>query len=183
VSSGAGNITGDPCFVDPTNGDHHILPTSPCVDSGDGNALLLPSIDIDGDPRVFHGAVDMGADETILTLLWDQAGGPGTPLTISNHNLTTGSEYYNLFSLDLCPAGAGTGPYQGICLGTQPNYLFIVNQLQAPLGTPLFHFTASAPDATWGPYPVSPITLDALCFEFTGGAIAAVSRVTRVMIQ
>ena len=183
ASSGTGNITGDPLFADPINGDYHILPTSPCVDAGDINASLLPALDIDGDPRIFHGAPDMGADETVLSLLWEQAGGPGTPLTLSNYNLTIGNQYHSIFSLDLCPGGPGSGPYLGMCLTTMPNYFFILDQLQAPLGTPLFHFTAQDSYAIWGPYQIPPMTVDGIVFDFTGAVIGSVSPVTRIVVQ
>lgn len=32
---GIGNINADPLFADPTNGDYHLLPGSPCIDAGD----------------------------------------------------------------------------------------------------------------------------------------------------
>ena len=32
---GSGNISADPLFVDPGNGDYHLTADSPCVDAGD----------------------------------------------------------------------------------------------------------------------------------------------------
>ncbi len=48
---GDGNILSDPLFVDPTNGDYHLQPNSPCIDAGD------PSSPLDPDGTI----VDMGA--------------------------------------------------------------------------------------------------------------------------
>ncbi|MHC4640871.1 MAG: right-handed parallel beta-helix repeat-containing protein [Planctomycetota bacterium] len=78
---GIGNIGIDPCFVelgywDPNgtpadanddfwiDGDNHLLPDSPCIDAGD-NTAVPPSLvkDLDGNPRIMNGAVDMGAFE------------------------------------------------------------------------------------------------------------------------
>jgi hypothetical protein len=84
--SGDGNINSDPCFVchgywgsrddpnivvepnDPNAlwvcGDYHLLPTSPCIDAGDPNYNPAPEeFDIDNEPRVMGGRVDIGADE------------------------------------------------------------------------------------------------------------------------
>lgn len=61
---GAGNIDADPCFVDVENGDYHLLDDSSCIDIGDPNYSSAPGeTDIDGEPRVIHGRVDIGADE------------------------------------------------------------------------------------------------------------------------
>ncbi|MBA7641265.1 hypothetical protein ES703_48941 [subsurface metagenome] len=61
---GAGNIDADPCFVDSAIGDYHLLPDSPCIDAGD-NSAVPPSVvtDLDGNPRIINGTVDMGAYE------------------------------------------------------------------------------------------------------------------------
>ena len=34
-AEGTGNIDTDPLFIDPANGDYHLLPDSPCIDAGD----------------------------------------------------------------------------------------------------------------------------------------------------
>ncbi|MHC4072220.1 MAG: right-handed parallel beta-helix repeat-containing protein [Planctomycetota bacterium] len=61
---GTGNIDADPCFVDVENGDYHLLKDSLCINAGDPNYSGDPGQqDIDGQPRVNDGRVDIGADE------------------------------------------------------------------------------------------------------------------------
>jgi hypothetical protein len=60
----AGNNTNlVPDFVDGANGDHHLNSSSPMKNGGDNSAPYLPAVDIDGDPRIMGGRVDIGADE------------------------------------------------------------------------------------------------------------------------
>jgi parallel beta-helix repeat protein len=59
---GAGNITIAPLFTDFANGNLRILSNSPCVNSGN-NILVSDPIDLDDNPRVSGGTVDMGAYE------------------------------------------------------------------------------------------------------------------------
>ena len=70
---GEGNINTDPLFVD-ADGDDNIVGTedddlrlfegSPCIDAGD-NSAVPPSVvtDVEGNPRITNGRVDMGAYE------------------------------------------------------------------------------------------------------------------------
>ncbi len=66
-----GNISADPLFVDPANGDYHLQPDSPSVDAGTNEVAGLPTTDFDGDPRILDGdgdglaIVDMGIDEVL----------------------------------------------------------------------------------------------------------------------
>ncbi len=60
---GSGMIDVDPRFVEPAAGDLHLRFDSPCKDVGDGTVPDLPSLDIEGDPRIAGSDVDMGADE------------------------------------------------------------------------------------------------------------------------
>ncbi|UCF42388.1 MAG: DUF5011 domain-containing protein [Planctomycetota bacterium] len=83
---GEGNIDSDPCFVEagywadacdpniivePNNpnvvwvdGDYRLRRGSPCIDSGDPNYAAEPNeMDLDGNPRVVDGRIDMGAYE------------------------------------------------------------------------------------------------------------------------
>ncbi|MBW8040510.1 MAG: hypothetical protein FVQ85_10965 [Planctomycetes bacterium] len=78
---GQGNIDADPCFVDlgywdsndtPDDtmddfwieGDYHLLPDSPCINTGDPNYIAETNErDLDGKPRVIGCRIDMGAFE------------------------------------------------------------------------------------------------------------------------
>jgi hypothetical protein len=78
---GLGNIDVDPCFIDPgywnpngtpadanddfwVDGDYHLSLDSPCIDTGDPNFMAEPNeTDLDGNPRVIGGRIDMGAYE------------------------------------------------------------------------------------------------------------------------
>jgi parallel beta-helix repeat protein len=58
-----GNLSADPLFVNPANSDFHTQPTSPVVATGDMDAPLIPSADLDGKARTVCGTIDMGAYE------------------------------------------------------------------------------------------------------------------------
>ncbi|NQT00424.1 MAG: C10 family peptidase [Planctomycetes bacterium] len=61
---GDSNIDVDPLFVDPDNGDYHLQVNSPCVNTGYPHSDIDPfEIDLDGNPRITNGNVDMGAYE------------------------------------------------------------------------------------------------------------------------
>ncbi len=67
-----GNISADPLFTNPAQGDYHLQQGSPSIDSGDNQTLNLPDKDIDGGPRILDGdgngtaTIDMGVDEFLL---------------------------------------------------------------------------------------------------------------------
>jgi predicted outer membrane repeat protein len=64
--SGTGNINTDPCFVYPDSNDFHLLPNSPCINAGDPNYIPEPNeTDLDGNPRIDSGRIDMGAYESV----------------------------------------------------------------------------------------------------------------------
>jgi hypothetical protein len=69
---GVGNIGEDPLFVDAYGADAmagtedddlHLRSGSPCIDAGDAGGDYAGQVDMDGQPRVIYGHVDMGADE------------------------------------------------------------------------------------------------------------------------
>jgi hypothetical protein len=62
--AGTGNIDADPMFINAPGGDFRIPLASPAVDAGT-NSVTLPPTDIDGNPRVVYGTVDMGAFENV----------------------------------------------------------------------------------------------------------------------
>jgi predicted outer membrane repeat protein len=64
---GQGNIAADPLFVNEDSQDYHLLPTSPCIDAGDPNYIAEPNeTDLDGNPRIIGGRIDIGAYESPL---------------------------------------------------------------------------------------------------------------------
>lgn len=62
-SPGTGNIDSDPLFMDAGGADFHLTFPSPCRNKGLNSAPGIPDVDFDGNPRIAHGAADMGADE------------------------------------------------------------------------------------------------------------------------
>jgi len=65
---GTGNILSEPFFADSAVGDFHLSWNSPCKDAGDNAAPGLGTADMEGDPRIAHGAIDLGADEFYVHL-------------------------------------------------------------------------------------------------------------------
>jgi len=73
---GGGNVDADPLFVAPITatvaptiaGNYRLQPGSPAVNAG-SNGLVATAMDLDGNPRIWAGAVDMGAYETLAPWL------------------------------------------------------------------------------------------------------------------
>ncbi|MAG55462.1 MAG: hypothetical protein CMJ83_04145 [Planctomycetes bacterium] len=155
---------------------------SPARDAGEDLSSFF-TVDFSGNPRPFGGAWDIGAWEFSVptpALSMTQPGGPGTPLIIENTGLTVGNEYFNVFSPEPCPGPVGSGIFLGLC-ATNP--AFLIAQVQAPVGAAPFHFIANQGAVTWAPVSVPPLTLDAVCFDFTGTQLGPVAPVVRVAIQ
>ncbi len=61
---GEGNIDVDPLFISGLDGDYHLLPVSMCINAGDPDYIQEPNeADLDGNPRIIGGRIDMGAYE------------------------------------------------------------------------------------------------------------------------
>ncbi|MHC4574600.1 MAG: outer membrane protein assembly factor BamB family protein [Planctomycetota bacterium] len=76
ADDGADGWGDDPCTPDVNEaanddfGDLHLTLTSPCINTGDpGYTAAWNHVDMDGQPRVIGGRVDMGADEYALIIL------------------------------------------------------------------------------------------------------------------
>jgi hypothetical protein len=63
---GNNNFTNAPQLVNLQAGDLRLQPWSPCVNAGN-NAFITSSTDLDGNPRIFGGTVDVGAYENSYT--------------------------------------------------------------------------------------------------------------------
>lgn len=73
---GTGNITNAPLFVNLTGGDLHLLSNSPCINAGN-NSYVSSTNDLDGNPRIKGGTVDVGAYEyqtptSVISYAWLQ---------------------------------------------------------------------------------------------------------------
>ena len=97
-AGGIGNITNSPLFMDQAGGNLRLQATSPCVNAGN-NSYVNGSTDLDGNPRISGGTVDMGAYEF-----------QGTPplITIQPANLTisvSGSATFSVTASGTVPLG------------------------------------------------------------------------------
>ncbi len=65
-TQGQHSVFSDPRLADADQGGFHLLPESPAIDAGSpGNADGAGEVDFDGEPRVSHGVIDIGADEIL----------------------------------------------------------------------------------------------------------------------
>jgi len=76
-TNGVGNITNEPAFVE-TNGwsNLRLQSNSPCINAGN-NSCVTTSTDLDGNPRIVSGSVDIGAYEfqgpgSVISYAWLQ---------------------------------------------------------------------------------------------------------------
>lgn len=60
------NLTNEPGWFAPEQGDFHLTAQSPCIDAGGMEPWMNSASDGDGDPRVFNGTNDIGYDEAAL---------------------------------------------------------------------------------------------------------------------
>jgi len=93
ITSGGHSRDGDPKFANLASDDYHLQLASPAINAGDNSAVSSVTTDLDGNPRIVGGTVDMGAYEFefppsyIITPTVGTGGSiaPAAPQTV-NHN-------------------------------------------------------------------------------------------------
>lgn len=86
-----GNISERPRFVQSTQTDYHLLQNSPCINTGDPNFTGDSKTDIDGQPRVIIGRIDIGADEFVPQIIVTKPSGSEVWTASSIHQITWSS--------------------------------------------------------------------------------------------
>ena len=110
----------DPLFVE--NGDYHLTEFSPCVDAGDNEAPDLPETDMDGNPRIVNGVVDIGAYEYRPSV--------SAPKTITGSATSLSSFSVTLNGLVNANGASSTVVFE---YGTDTSYGGAVTAAQSPL--------------------------------------------------
>jgi hypothetical protein len=65
LNDAGGNITNEPLFVNAAAGNYHVQLDSPCIDAGTNLPWMAGATDLDGNPRIVDGRVDIGCYEYI----------------------------------------------------------------------------------------------------------------------
>lgn len=131
------------------------------IDVGNGGDTGFPSY-------AYIDNVDYGLAGPSVPTIALSAPVSGTTLVVDT-GLNPGWDTYNVFSIEPCPAGPGSGPAAllGLCASTQAALDFLILQVTTPSAPGnVFHFPATATSDAFGPFPLGPgIIVDAICFQ------------------
>lgn len=125
---------------------------------------------------IMHAQLDIHVATGDPTVRLSQAFSRG-PVVIENDLLLPGNDYYNVFSLEPCPGGPGTGPWLGLCTTNFASTFATIFALPRDV-TPFF-FRASSDRIVWPGAPGLPrgLQIEIVCLDVTGGRLGGFSPV------
>lgn len=147
--TGFGNISADPLFVNPANGDFHLQAGSPAIDSGFNAGPGIQTLDFEGKARIqnFMGtgpaAVDMGAFET--------AGSPNlrAPSLTALSALQSTAYYGQTISLSAAVTDQSSSPLDSGTVNLLDNWTSVQQSAVNSAGVAIFSSNSLAVGPHW----------------------------------
>lgn len=102
-------------------------------------------------------------------------------MTVHNRGTVAGADTWNIFSLEACPGGVGTGPYLGLCTS---DFNFLLSQFMMPAGSDPFHIVPAGTDYNYGPVPlIAGLYVEVLSFDVNGGGLNNIATVDSILLN
>lgn len=161
----ASNLSQVPLFVDLANGDFRLGAGSPLRDAGATNLPLLPAVDLNGDPRSFGAAPDLGPDEWAVRLAAEAGSVPGG-FRLAVDEAEPGALYQTFVSLH--PSARAVPELRGLRIA--PGVAIL--QFTLPVGAAPFRVRAPGESYGLGPFSL-PLghRLEAVMVDVTTGTL------------